>query len=269
MLIFLHHNDLKHDPSASPRLEVSSRTDTVMTPWRRWALFATTVLVAGACVSLGVWQLVRLRERRSANARAMAERELPPVRIGEGRLSRNPSHRRVEAAGEYDLAREFVIRARLLREIPGVQIVTPLRIQGLDTAVLVNRGFVPAPDGVRPRGIDYGEPGRVEVRGSAQPVPDRGDGAPLVSHGAETWNRLDLTAMGVRLPYPVAAYYLILQADSGSPDHTFRGRRYPIRLDPPPLDNGPHLSYAIQWFFFAGLALAFGVVFVLGKGKRK
>jgi surfeit locus 1 family protein len=27
--------------------------------------------------------------------------------------------------------------------------------------------------------------------------------------------------------------------------------RPPARIGPPPLDNGPHLSYAIQWFSFA------------------
>jgi cytochrome oxidase assembly protein ShyY1 len=27
------------------------------------------------------------------------------------------------------------------------------------------------------------------------------------------------------------------------------------RLTPPPLDEGPHLSYAIQWFAFAAIAL--------------
>jgi cytochrome oxidase assembly protein ShyY1 len=30
---------------------------------------------------------------------------------------------------------------------------------------------------------------------------------------------------------------------------------YPVLLDPPPRDEGPHLSYAIQWFLFAGVVL--------------
>jgi cytochrome oxidase assembly protein ShyY1 len=28
------------------------------------------------------------------------------------------------------------------------------------------------------------------------------------------------------------------------------------RLEPPPLDEGPHLGYAFQWFAFATIALA-------------
>ena len=30
---------------------------------------------------------------------------------------------------------------------------------------------------------------------------------------------------------------------------------YPIRLDPPARDEGPHLSYAVQWFLFSGVVI--------------
>jgi cytochrome oxidase assembly protein ShyY1 len=29
----------------------------------------------------------------------------------------------------------------------------------------------------------------------------------------------------------------------------------PVRLDVPPLDEGPHMSYAFQWFAFATIAV--------------
>jgi cytochrome oxidase assembly protein ShyY1 len=34
------------------------------------------------------------------------------------------------------------------------------------------------------------------------------------------------------------------------------------------VDEGPHLSYAIQWFLFAGLAAAFAVLVVGRMGYR-
>ena len=43
--------------------------------------------------------------------------------------------------------------------------------------------------------------------------------------------------------------------------------RFPRRLDPPPFDDGPHLSYAIQWFAFAIIAIVFGGIFVRQGGK--
>jgi cytochrome oxidase assembly protein ShyY1 len=39
---------------------------------------------------------------------------------------------------------------------------------------------------------------------------------------------------------------------------------FPRRLDPPAVDEGPHLSYAVQWFLFAALAVAF-VFLVVGR----
>lgn len=182
-------------------------------------------------------------------------------------LTGNPTYRSVELFGEYDASHEFVIHNRLVRELPGVHVITPLRLPEHDTAVLVNRGFVPAPDGITPVGIAFAEPGSVRVRGIAFPVPDQHDGAPLVTPQGETWRRLDLSAMRARLPYPIADYYVIAQIDSANPvAHTIRGRGYPIRIDPPPLDEGPHLSYAIQWFLIGGSIVGFGIVFVLRRG---
>jgi cytochrome oxidase assembly protein ShyY1 len=69
--------------------------------------------------------------------------------------------------------------------------------------------------------------------------------------------------MRARLPYPVAAVYLVAEPDSSSRAHTIRGRVYPFRAELPPTDNGPHLSYALQWFGIAVAAVAFGIFFIL------
>jgi surfeit locus 1 family protein len=144
--------------------------------------------------------------------------------------------------------------------------VTPLRIAGRDTAILVNRGFVPTPDaGYPPAGTAYREPTEARVDGPVLRVPDAGDGQPVSQPRGETWYRLDLSAIRARLPYPIAPFYLITTADSATPEHTARGRTLPIRISLPPLDNGPHLSYAIQWFLIGGAALGFGLTF----GRRR
>jgi surfeit locus 1 family protein len=211
---------------------------------------------------LGIWQLRRLAARRSANQQSLAQRELPPLD-----LNREPplelTYRRVSAAGRYDFGNQVVLRGRVLHGAPGVQIVTPLRLSGRDTAVLVNRGFVPAPDAAYPPpGVVYHEAVEALVRGVALSLPDEGDGAPLRAPRGETWRRLDRSAMGARLPYPIAPYYLIAEADpAAGTDHTARGRVLPIRIEPPTLDNGPHLSYALQWFLIGAAALVFGVAF--------
>ncbi|MGQ0703292.1 MAG: SURF1 family protein [Gemmatimonadales bacterium] len=234
----------------------------------RTVLFLITLIVAAAAVGLGIWQLRRHEQRKAANEEARLVRAMPPMVIpGDGRLAPN---RRAQVTGRYDESREFLLRGRVVQGVPAVQVVTPLRIPGVDTAILVNRGYVPAPDAAEPGSAQWPEAGTVEVTGMLVPVPNRGDGAPITRGGRETWKSLDLGAMRARLPYPIAPVYLIAQPPDTGVAHTIRGRVYPFRAEPPSLDAGPHLMYAIQWFGIAVAALAFGIVFVLREtsGRR-
>lgn len=235
----------------------------------RAALFVLTLLATAGGSALGVWQLGRLADRRARNAASIAQRDLPAIDLDRSTVPSGLAFRRVTASGAYDESHEFLLRGRLLEGTPGVQVVTPFRMPGRDTAILVNRGFVPTPDaGAPPPGMAFTEPGPIRLSGIARPVPDQGDGEPLETIRGETWHRLDLTAMRTRLPYPLADYYVLAGVDSGAgPDHTAEGRVLPIRVDPPPLDDGPHLSYAVQWFMIAAASLGFGIVFVLRGAK--
>ncbi|MEO8452021.1 MAG: SURF1 family protein [Gemmatimonadota bacterium] len=234
-----------------------------MLPIVRRTIFGTTLVVAAGCFGLAAWQTKRLITRRAANAKATAQRDLPIVDLNREQPSGDPTYRRAVAQGAFDSAHEFRIRNRLVQGTPGVHIITPLLLTGRDTAVLADRGFVPAPDAIDPGKVEYGEPGPKQVGGVLFPVPDFGDGKPLKRSGEETWQRLDLAAIRRRVPYPVASYYLIVEADPDHPaEHTIRGRTLPIRITPPALDDGPHLSYAIQWVLIGGAVLGFGVFFV-------
>jgi cytochrome oxidase assembly protein ShyY1 len=76
--------------------------------------------------------------------------------------------------------------------------------------------------------------------------------------GRTTWARLDLAALRVRVPYPLLPVVLRQAPDSALPP-------LPRRLAPAELGDGPHLNYAIQWFLFGGMAVAFAVLVV---GRR-
>jgi surfeit locus 1 family protein len=225
----------------------------------RLLLIACVLLVAAVCAGLGVWQVKRLQQRRSANAVAFAAAAAPPVVLGRSTPATSAlAGRRVEAAGRYDHSHDIVLRGRHYRGVPAVEIVSLLRLEGDTTTVLVNRGFVPAPDGFSANPDTLRETGEVRVRGIALPI-DSGGGFPL-RHGQRTsWARLDLKELRAALPYPVAPVYVRLARDTSR-------SRFPRPLDPPALDDGPHLSYAIQWFAFSILALVFG--WIILKQKR-
>ena len=220
---------------------------------------ALLLLTAAGFARLGVWQFSRLRERRAANvliaaARAETPVTMPPVPADAAGLA----ERRMVARGRYDHVHEIVIRGDALQGVPGVRIVTPLLLADGGPAVLVDRGFLPAPDAatVDPRGSE--EPGEQTVRGIGLPVP-AGPGEPIEHEGRSTWRRLDLAALRGWLPYAVLPVYIRQSPDSTLP-------AFPRREELPPMDDGPHLSYAVQWFLFAGMAVAFAFLVV---GRRR
>ena len=232
-----------------------------MSPTARRLLIVVMLLVAAGFARLGVWQLDRLHQRRAANAATMAGRRAPAVTLTAA--TQHPEslgQRRVVARGHYDQGRDVVLRGNVLEGTPGVLIVTPLLLGDRGPAVLVERGFVPSPDAVTVDLEGLQEPGELVVRGVALPVPPAG-GAPIEHGGRTTWRRLDLTALRERLPYDVLPVYIQQSPDSALPS-------FPRRLSPAPIDEGPHLSYAIQWFLFAGMVVGFAVLVVGGVGVR-
>jgi cytochrome oxidase assembly protein ShyY1 len=65
---------------------------------------------------------------------------------------------------------------------------------------------------------------------------------------------LDPAALARLLSYPVALLYAQQTDPAGA-------RIFPVRIPLPELTNGPHLSYAIQWFAFAVISVVGGVIF--------
>ncbi len=77
-----------------------------------------------------------------------------------------------------------------------------------------------------------------------------------------TLSRVDLGTIQSQLPYDIAPSYLLLQRQSPVQPN---GLPEPAPL--PELSEGPHLSYAIQWFTFAVIAVGGFVVLALREGR--
>jgi len=224
------------------------------------SLIVVCLVAAAGAITLGVWQLGRLQSRRAANRVALTGRSLPEVVVNSLPRLDSMDQRRATATGRFDYAHTIILRGRSERDAPGVHLVVPLRLTGRDEAVLVHRGFVPADDALRPdtSTIDITAGERV-VRGILLPVPDDpAAAAPLGLRGDTTWQRLDRVTIRARLPYPVLDCYLFETDREQRPD---KARPWPILASLPPLDDGPHLSYMVQWFGIAAAALAFAGIF--------
>lgn len=219
------------------------------------------VIVAGACIRLGLWQLDRHGQRKAINALVTARMQQPPVRsLSELTADTGAArYRAVEISGTYDFDNEFVLINRTSRGSPGVNLLTPLRLAGEEQAVLVNRGWVYAPDGVTVDAERWREPAEATVRGYALPIPSYGEGS---GAQARSVRRLDLAHMAERSPYPLAPIAVVDTAAPSSPEGV------PGRLGAIALDDGPHLGYALQWFSFAAIAVI-GVGVMVWRDRRQ
>jgi surfeit locus 1 family protein len=211
------------------------------------AFVAFAVLSAAIFVRLGFWQLHRLGERRERNALVMSRLQAPDAEVsalpGDSASTR---FRRAHVTGVPDYDHELVYASRSYKGSPGVNILTPIHVAGRDTAVIVDRGWVYAPDGETVDLAKWRDRDSV-FRGYVEEFPSV-PGAMSAAHpGVVT--RLGYAAVKGALPFPVSPVYIVMLGDSVvAPDRL-------ARLTPPALDEGPHLNYAIQWFAFAAIAL--------------
>lgn len=213
------------------------------------AFVVLAVALAALFVRLGFWQLDRLEQRRAVNRRVEAQFALPPVPIES--VHGDTSFRRAFVTGAADLDREVLHVGRSRNGSPGVHILTPMRRPGSDTAVLVNRGWVYAPDAATTDPSRWRED-RDSWSGFVMPLSaDSARGTPPTGRRVRA---LNAEALQPLFPYPIAPVILVAE-DSASPDA-------PVRLARPALDDGPHLSYAIQWFCFAAIALVGSAIVV-------
>ncbi len=223
--------------------------------------FALCVVLAAVFVKLGLWQLDRREQRLAVNATVAAAREAPP-RPAAAALSTSaaPAERdeytHVTAAGRYDRGHEYLVRGRSVGNRAGLLVLTPL-VTTTGTVLLVVRGFVPA----SPRGADVAPAvpaaptGEVTVVGRVRGPEDGGDRTARVD-GTTQIARIDVQPIARDLGRPVYRGYVEMVGQQ------------PSTADAPTLvpapnaqDQGPHLSYAVQWFLFAALTfVGFGIL---------
>lgn len=226
----------------------------------RWLGFH--VLVAALVVlmvSLGFWQLRRLDEKQerrdSVEQRAGAEPSTIEQWLtpdgGDAQVAA-AEWRTVVANGEWDDARTTIIVNRSSNGVPGYNVVTPLRLAD-GSGVLVNRGFIPlvAEAGLEPTAAPAPD-GEVAVLGRVR--ADQTRGVPAA--------RISVERLQPDVPYPLLPAYLELEATTPP-----LGDDQPVPVPEPETDLGPHLSYALQWFFFAACAVG-GWVLAVRRSAR-
>ena len=223
---------------------------------RKLILSTLAISFAIVCLALGGWQLRRLSARQAWNALLASRRFVPPIALDSLPTDTAAAHfRRVHISGDYDYGNEIIFTLRGRNGSPGVNILTPLLRNGKDTAVLVNRGWAYSPDGITVDLNRWREADTLSGIGFVETFPTKGPFPPPNPARPKAFRRLDHAALAKLLPYPIANYYVVLTDSSSSASA-------PPRVEPLPLDEGPHRAYAIQWFSFAAISIIGLVTFI-------
>lgn len=218
----------------------------------KWAgYFAMALVFAIACVALGNWQMNRRNEVVADIAKITANYSGTPVdynTVAADFEQFDPAKEwtQVTMKGAYKTADERVVRNRPLNGSPGYEVLVPLTLENGDT-VIIDRGWLPIgnKEPGHPDVIPQPESGTVTVVARLKPAEPKLDrGAP-----AGQLASIELNDYAAQLNYPIkTGAYAQLASESPA------AATDPMPFPAPSIDEGSHLSYAMQWICFGVLA---------------
>ncbi len=216
-------------------------------PWIRWTgWFLVACTFALACVGLASWQIERRSEAVSKIERVASNYDLEKVSFEEvSSLSGDAvvayEWRKVELSGSYVADETLLVRNRAIAGQPGFVQLVPFFLE-TGEAVLVERGWIAADSDLNPSNT-------LLPSESVKSLVAR------VRLGETIPNRESPTGQltSINLPEIEKIFSFVVEKDfylrmvSESPSES----SYPQPLSRPVLDEGNHLSYAVQWIIFA------------------
>jgi len=127
-----------------------------------WGLTIATALVFALLMSLGVWQVQRLRWKEGLIAQAEAASALPPAPLAQVLASASPEFRRVILDCPGLATAKFVQLQTITEDGPGLRLISLCHAAPDGPLVLVDRGFVAEEVSARPAVSESTTPVRVE-----------------------------------------------------------------------------------------------------------
>lgn len=145
--------------------------------WKFWLITSAALLAIAATLALGRWQLSRAAQKEALQASIDARAALPKMDDQALALLADPAsalHREVTLRGRWIAQRTVFLDNRQMNSKPGLYVLTPMKLEGSASVVLVQRGWVPrnfvdrtsVPKLEMPAGV-------VEIQGRIAPPPSK------------------------------------------------------------------------------------------------
>lgn len=237
-----------------------------------WVLTAVLVLTFTyfAFTFLGPWQLNKGEQKSAFNHRLEEAIQHDPVPAADvlpkdgssAGLEKEWTHVRLQ--GKFIPSAEVLLRNRPVDSSPAFQVLTPFKTDAGQT-ILVNRGWAPPVQGADVPELPDPPAGKVDVTGyvrmseaEALTAPTQSQGYTQVTgiHTATIGDTVkpkleEAHALSAAQKTPLTTEYIQLDEVSVAAMNEQDSSNAELHEIPlPQLDNGPHLSYGIQWITF-------------------
>lgn len=229
-------------------------------PLTRWLPTVATLLLVILFVRLGLWQQHKAEAKQALQSQMEQRLQQPAVTLREAIHDVEAwRYRRVQVTGQYDARYQILLDNQVHQQVAGYHVITPLRLQGSEIRILVDRGWIPAlPDHATAPPVETPQPPQT-VSGYLWLPPQRYFTLADPPAGWQAvWQNLDLQRYARAVPFAVQPLLVRLDPHSGGGGF--------VRDWPQPAERMEmHLSYAYQWYGFALTLLVIYVVLSLRK----
>lgn len=226
------------------------------------------IFLSAGCYRLGLWQWHRLENRLAENKVITKHMKADPVdldsvlTVGKAQTDKQ-QWTRIKATGTYDVDHQVTVRFSTRDGAPGADVITPLVLPS-GAAVLVDRGWVATSNNsMKPTNVPAPPTGSVTIEGWLRANNGERQQANMPANGQV--RAISSAGMRSYVPYKLYDGYLNLRKESPAAATALGAEPKPA------LGQGPHLFYALQWWFFAILG-SFGwfyFAWVEEKERRK
>lgn len=215
-------------------------------------------------LSLGIWQTHRAKEKRDFLQQQARSQVTETLRLSVATEDNAEvlRYRKLEIAGHYDVAQQFLIDNQISEGKAGYFVLTPFILQSENKAILVNRGWIAAnPDRSQLPNVSLiAEP--MVIGGRANNFPSVGIKIAGAEIPTDSWPSVvqivDSQIIAKKLGYPLFSFQLELNKEL---PYGFKREWHTSTIMPPE----QHTAYAMQWF---ALAFTLTVLFIVYSFKK-
>ena len=219
----------------------------------KFKLFPALIFAITFCgfIVLGFWQIDRADQKNALNSNYTDRQQEAAIVLDKNNVINEKSSllwRKVEFEGSFINKQNIILDNQIFNQIAGFNIITPFKIKGSDSIVLVNRGWHPNLKNREMLPVINEIKGERSLLGYIAGFPV--SGIKLGKNNIETLNsqifrfqRLDTLELNYFLSANVMPYMIYL-------DPIIDKEFYEIFKLPAP-DSQKNYGYAFQWFAFA------------------